>query len=135
MIYAAYALQVLSENPELATRPVLSGIYALIDYFGGRTDGTDPKKFFIEGRELTAEYVSEDDMIENVFATLQHAPRLLDRHRVLFDGHTMTHAHALVLLSRLGYGSVCQLPGESCGRLVTRNAKPEQRCLMRSQLY
>ena len=94
-------------------QPVLCGIYALIDCFGGRTDGTDPKEFFAEGRELTAEYVSEDDMIENVFATLQHAPRLVDRHRVLFDGHTMTHAHALVVLSRLGYGSVARNGYES----------------------
>ena len=64
--------------------------------------------FLLGGKALTTEYLSEDDMIQNVFATLQHAPRLMDRHRILFDGHTMTHAHALVLLSRLGYGSVAR---------------------------
>ncbi|MBT7166146.1 MAG: hypothetical protein HN904_25425 [Victivallales bacterium] len=108
VIYAAYAVRVLADKPELGTPPVLNGLQALIGYFAGRTDGVVPSQSLVDGKSLTPEYGSDDDMIAGVFATLQYAPRLSDRHRILFDGHTMTHAHALALLSRLGFGAIAR---------------------------
>jgi len=132
VIYTAYALKVLTENPELATPPVLNGIVALLDYFeyASRLHGVDPKEFFSDGKKLTPAYENENDMIDNVFATLQYAPRLSDRHRTLFDGHLMTHAHALVLLSRLGYGSVARSGYESHRVHMEENRNFELQILM-----
>lgn len=107
-IYAAYAVQVLTEAPELASPAVRNRLQALIAYFAGRTDGIDPREALAAGTALTPPYADESDLVRHVFARLRHAPRLTDRRRLLFDGHLITHAHALVTLARCGYGPVAR---------------------------
>lgn len=108
VIFAAYALQVLTEKPELRTPPILNGIYKLIEYFREKASQENPCILTAEQQQLTPPYENEDDMLREVFTALHYAPRITDRNRLLFNGHLMTHAHALVMLSRLGYASIAR---------------------------
>jgi len=121
VIYTAYAIQALRDRPDMMTPTVMQGIYDLVNGFNGRADGIDPRKAFDDGGDRLPKYGDEDEMVNATFDGLCSTAVLADQGRILFQGHAMTWAHALVTLSRLGFPKLAE-EGYDAQRLYLEEA-------------
>ncbi|PCJ60536.1 MAG: hypothetical protein COA79_08160 [Planctomycetota bacterium] len=134
VIFGTYALKVISENKDLASPSILNGIFKLIDYFKYKPGGVDPVKFFTNENNSVLKYNDDQCLIKYIFSSLEHGQRLEEHNRILFDGHAMTHGHALTLLTNLGHGSITKLGYDAHRVHLAENRKVQLKNLVNKEL-
>ena len=105
-IYAGLALEALAARPELATAELIGGVVRLLEVVGKLPVATDfhgvDVTQLVAADDASTDYEDEADLAESAFT---EALAFEEMHYELQGhvGHLLTHAHALISLSRLGW--------------------------------
>jgi len=118
-IYSAFALDGLRTRPDMATPEIIEGITRLLE--GVLDLGPEGQLWGVpvEEEELGPLATSETELVENALRTAtEFDPMYYEIQGIV--GHLLTHTHALVMLSRLGYPEVARTGWEAARRHAAR---------------
>jgi hypothetical protein len=107
VIYAALVLRTLRERPELGTAPVIEGVLRLLS--SCREQPLETIGGVFDVRDAKGEEVADDEVADVTSLAKLALTTILDVQHVYIGlhqgdiGHVADHAHALLVLDRLGY--------------------------------
>ena len=118
-IYSAFALDGLATRPDLATPEIVGGIVRLLE---GVLDLGPEGDFWgvpVEEESLGPVAANETELVENALCmALEFDPMYNELQGNV--GHVLTHTHALVMLTRLGYAEIARPGWEAARRHAAR---------------
>ncbi len=128
VIFASLALKALKQTPQMITPSISDGIARLLYAFSSQGPGgpfygwEDISKVTVKANDNIPIYTDEQIMIDFVFEEFAKFPKIYKGRHQGVVGHLLTHAHALIELSRMGYPQLAA-KGHNAHRLYIKLAR------------